>query len=181
MNTTYKSLLLVSILTFAFANIISAQQINEAIASTIIPINEGPRAGNNPVAATLPGSNNNITEYQKASKSFSILFPNFTGQQWTETNDALYVSFINDGHKTRASFSKNGRLNYAIADYDLEQLPQALQQYIKKEYNDYMVFNAIKITAHSATAYQVILENTSEFITLKSTIDGIEQTAHQSK
>jgi hypothetical protein len=181
MNTTYKSLLLVSILTFAFANILSAQQIDETTASTMIAVKEGPRTGNNYTAATLPGSNSNVTEHQKASKSFSILFPNFTGQQWTETNDALYVSFINDRHKTRASFSKNGRLNYAIADYELEQLPQVLQQYIKKEYPDYTVFNAIKITAYNATAYQLILENNLEFITLKSTIDGIEQTAHQSK
>ena len=181
MNTTYKSLFLVSILAFAFANLLSAQQINEATASTMIVVKEGPRTGNNYIAATLPGSNSNVTEHQKASRSFSILFPNFTGQQWTETNDALYVSFINDGHKTRASFSKNGSLNYAIADYNLEQLPPTLQQYIKKEYHGYTVFNAIKITAYNATAYQVILENTSEFITLKSTVDGVEQIAHLSK
>jgi hypothetical protein len=181
MNITYKSLLLVPILSFAFTNIVSAQLINEATASTVISVKKYPAAGNNNTVVTLPTSDNIIEKYQKASKSFSIMFPNFVEQEWTETNDALYVSFINDGHKTRASFSKNGTLNYAIADYKLEQLPAMLQQYINTECPGYTVFNAIKITAYSSTAYQVILENTSGFITLKSTIDGVEKTGHVSK
>ena len=66
-------------------------------------------------------------------------------------------------------------MNYAIIDCAIEQLPAAFSKAIKQDYPSCHLFNAIEITAHKAVAYQAILENAQGYITLKYTIDGLEE------
>ena len=185
MNFPYKSFLLTVVLTFPFMNNSFAQQANETIASTLNSVkgfSEVPSINNNLASAnTITTTNTILANYPKLMKHFTALFQNSSNQEWAETNQTFFVSFINNGQKTRASFTKNGMMNYAITNSDLKQLPEALQHHIENNYPGYTIFNAIEIDAYNTTAHQVILENAAGFVTLKSTADGVEVTSHISK
>lgn len=184
MNFTYKSFLLAIVLAFPFTNSSFAQQANGNIATALNPVKGFSEVV--PVKNDLENANtimpNTIrANYPKLMKRFSALFQNSSNQQWTEVNQNLFVSFINNGKKARASFTKDGIMNYVITDSDLKQLPSGLQQHIKNNYPGYTVFNAIEIEAYNTTAQQVILKDADGFITLKSTPDGVEEISHVSK
>ncbi len=98
---------------------------------------------------------------------FSSLFPIATSQQWSVIKENLWVSFVSDGRKGSASFTQKGKINYVILNCSLDQLPTPFSKTIIKDYTSYKVYNAIEIKAHDAVAYQVILENAVNFITLK--------------
>ncbi|MEO6719580.1 MAG: hypothetical protein ABIN67_04400 [Ferruginibacter sp.] len=123
--------------------------------------------------------NNNTTNAVATTPAidakFSTLFPNATNLKWTASADNFWVSFLNNGRKGNASFTPKGKMNYSITDCGMEQLPVAFSKAINKEYPSYHLFNAIEITAHNALAYQAILENAQGYITLKYTIDGVEE------
>ena len=183
MNSLLKKFLFVSVLTFALMNSPFAQQIEK---STAIVIHDA--TGNTeakPVSNDLVISNSemsgNLMEYPKVIKRFSILYPDPNNPQWTEINNVLFVSFTNNGNKTRACFTKDGKMNYAITDCHLPQLPEELKQHITTKYPGYTVFNAIEINAYNKIAHQVILEDATGFITLKSTDEGIDETSKVSK
>jgi len=186
MNFPYKSLLLTVVLAFPFTSNSFAQQVNEeTIASTLNTVkgfSEAAPIKNDLASANTVNTTNTIrANYPKLMRHFSALFQNSSNQQWAEANQTFFVSFINNGQKTRASFTKNGVMNYAITNSDLKQLPEALQHHIENNYPGYTIFNAIEIDAYNTTAHQVILENAAGFVTLKSTADGVEVTSHISK
>lgn len=185
MNFTYKSFLLAVVLAFPFTNNSFAQGANGNIATTLNPVKgfaEATVIKDDLVSANTIIPNTISSNYPKLMKRFSALFQNNSNQQWTEVNQTLFVSFINNnGQKARACFTKDGIMNYAITDSDWKQLPEELQQHIKSNYPGYTVFNAIEIEAYNTTAHQVILEDVDGFITLKSTADGVEEITHVSK
>ena len=106
---------------------------------------------------------------------FSTLFPLATQPQWTGSKDNLWVSFLNNGRKASACFTPKGQMNYAISDCAEDQLPAAFSNTIKKDYPLYHLYNAVEIKAYDAVAYQVVLENSNKFITLKYTSEGVEE------
>lgn len=184
MNFAYKSFLLAIVLTFPFSNTSFAQQTNENIATTLNPVkgfSEVASVKKDLASANTIISNTIRDNYPKLMKRFSTLFQNSSNQHWTEVNQNLFVSFINNGKKARACFTKDGIMNYAITDFTGKQLPEGLQQHIKNNYPGYTVFNAIEIDAYNTTAHQVILKDAEGFITLKSTTDGVEEISHVSK
>ncbi len=107
--------------------------------------------------------------------TFSTLFPNATEPKWYEKDSYHFVSFLNKDRKATACFSPKGKMSYAITECRMENLPEAFSKKIQKEYADYRLFHATEIQAYGQTAYQAIMENASEFITLKYTVDGVEE------
>ncbi len=117
-----------------------------------------------------------VVEVSKQMEAkFANLFPNATEQKWTAAAENYFVSFLNDGRKANASISAKGNLNYVITECTLNQLPEDFSTKIKNNYAGYQLFHASEIKAHNAIAYQAVIENTTGFITLKYTADGIEE------
>ena len=110
-----------------------------------------------------------------AARSFSALFPNATEQKWVGTTENSFVYFLNNGRKARASFNDKGAMNYVITNCSMEDLPADLSKSIKTSYAAYKIFDAIEIKAYGETAYQVVMENAASFLTLKYTVDGVEE------
>ena len=106
---------------------------------------------------------------------FSSLFPNATNLKWANSADNCWVSFLNNSRKAKASFTLKGMLNYIITDCAMENLPAAFSKTITNNYASYHLFNAIEIAAYGTVAHQAILENSTGFITLKYTPDGVEE------
>ena len=119
--------------------------------------------------------NTAVAANPKTEARFSTLFPNASNQQWIASADNYWVSFLHNGRKSNASFTPKGKMNYSITVCAMEHLPAAFSKTIKKEYAAYSLFNAIEIKAHGAVVYQAILENSTGFIKLKYTTDGVEE------
>ena len=115
-----------------------------------------------------------VTDALIVSK-FSSLFPNATNLKWANSADNYWVSFLNNNRKAKASFTPKGILNYIITDCAMENLPAAFSKTITSNYASYHLFNAIEIAAYNTVAHQAILENSTGFITLKYTSEGVEE------
>ena len=124
-------------------------------------------------------SDNNIKKDFEANPvltaKFYTLFPTATSQKWTGGADNSWVSFINNGRKVKASFTLDGKLNYAITDCTMQHLPTAFRKAITNFYASYQLFNAIEIMAYNTVAFQAILEDSKGYITLKYTTEGVEE------
>lgn len=103
------------------------------------------------------------------------LFPQAKDQKWTMIDNHYHAFFTNNGQKSRAVFTKEGKLNYAIMECSLEQLPMFLQKKLKKDYAAYTLVQASEINAYNTKAHQVILENEAGYITLRATQGNVEQ------
>ena len=106
---------------------------------------------------------------------FSSLYPNATNLKWANSGNNYWVSFLNNSRKAKASFTQKGILNYIITDCVMENLPAPFSKTITNKYASYHLFNAIEIAAYDTLAYQAILENSKDFITLKYTSEGVEE------
>lgn len=126
-------------------------------------------------AETVVSAANENSVGENAKASFSSLFPNASHQKWITADGNNFVSFLNDGRKATASLTAKGNLNYVITYCALNNLPASFTKNIKDRYADYKLFHAIEIKAYGETAYQAIMENDAEFITLKFTADGMEE------
>ncbi len=109
------------------------------------------------------------------SAKFATIFPTATEQKWTASDDNYWVSFVNNGRKTKASFTLKGKLNYIITNCSMENLPAAFSKTITSKYASYSLFNAIEINAHETVTYQAVVEDGKGFITLKYTSEGVEE------
>ncbi len=128
-----------------------------------------------PAAAVTSAGNSKI------DAKFAGLFPAAQEQQWLADAKGYWVSFNDDGRKTRAGFTSNGKLNYIIKDASWNHLSADLQQFINKNYVGYDLMNAIEITAFGERSQQVILQNATAYISLNSGADGIEEIKKVSK
>ncbi len=134
-----------------------------------------------PAIATTRGTlsdndtENSLAENTAIKTLFSMLFPLATAPQWSQNGANNFVSFLNNGRKASACFSPKGKLNYTITACDADQLPKDFRKKISKSYKSYHLFHATQITAYGETAYQAIMENTTGFITLKYTSEGVEE------
>lgn len=127
-------------------------------------------------AITEHSTENSLTVNPAIKSLFLTLFPHATAQQWSLNGSNNFVSFLNNGRKASACFSAKGKMTYSITACDAEQLPKDFSKKINKDYKAYSLFHATQISAFGETAYHAILENTTGFITLKYTSDGIEET-----
>lgn len=131
------------------------------------------------VKVTLPESATYVKaepeSAEDAKASFSSLFPDASEQKWSSADGSSFVSFLHNGRKATASFSPKGYLNYVITTCSFDNLPSAFAKNIKSDYAGYELFHAIEIKAYGETAFQAVLENDRQFVTLKYTADGIEK------
>ena len=169
MTHSTKFIALIILLTVAFFTNINAQDAN-AIAGI------RPSYINNAFSGEENISNKkNVAASPVVLAEFATLFPTATMQNWTASADNCWISFLQNGRKAKASLTQKGKVNYIITDCAMENLPDALSKAITSQYASYRLFNAIEIEAHGTVAYQAILENSKNFITLKCTSEGIDE------
>lgn len=121
------------------------------------------------------GTNTGLSANPTTEARFSALFPNASNLLWSGGEGNSWVSFVNNGRKAKASFTAKGKMNYIITDCAMQHLPAAFGKTISKDYPGYSLFHAIEIKAHGAVVYQAILENSTDFTTLRYTPDGVEE------
>jgi hypothetical protein len=105
-------------------------------------------------------------------KLFNNKFYTATDVNWS-TNQGMYVvDFVTNDHHATAYYDNNGELIAVIRNISSDELPMALQNKLKKNYNGYWITNLIEATNEEGTSYYVTLENADHMITLESTPTG---------
>ena len=156
------------LLAVVFCTTSLAQQMDATAAVTPAHTNSGTSVTANSHANT--SSSNTLV-----AAKFASLFPTAAKQQWADTENNAWVSFVINGHKATASFTPAGKINYVITECAVAQLPLAFQKVITEQYAAYHLYNAIEIKAHGEVVSQVVLENAATYLTLKYTSEGIEE------
>ena len=181
MKMLFKTMLTAIVLMLSMTNLANAQnmyaansrnsvQNNQADVTTVVTKpNEELRTDDNAASIAILESN------LKLKERFSALYPAAEKQRWGRIENCYYVSFLCNGRKSRASFTQKGVMTYAITDCTMEQLPMTLRTIIGKKYPEHKLLNGIEINAYNEIGYQLVLENATSYITLKSDGEIVEK------
>ena len=181
MKMLFKTTLTAIVLMLSMTNFADAQNIYAANSH-----NSGPDTEAATVTVVTKTNDEAVTDDNAASvailesnfklkERFSALYPTAEKQRWGMVESCYYVSFLSNGRKSRASFTQKGVMTYAITDCTMEQLPTVLRTILCKKYPGYKLLNGIEISAYNEIGYQVVLENETGYITLKSDGEDIEK------
>jgi hypothetical protein len=166
---------MITLMNDSFAQGFTAQSTNDAtVTNNEMVVNRNVVNHTSAARTTEPGN-------LLVATKFSALFPAAENQQWSTDAKGYWVSFVNEGRKTRAGFNNNGQLNYRIADCTMDQLSTEFQNFIAKNYAGYQLFNAIEINAFGEQTQRAILQNASAFVTVQATKEGIEEIQKMNK
>ncbi|HVK47948.1 MAG TPA: hypothetical protein VM488_08895 [Pseudobacter sp.] len=117
----------------------------------------------------------------KLKNAFARLFPDATNQQWVSNEAGSYfVSFLQHGRISRASFTRKGLMNYMIAEAGAASLPAALATTIDKQYSGYKLLKALEVHAFETISWQVVLEDAAGYVTLQY-VNGVTEQVQQLK
>jgi len=123
----------------------------------------------------LDNTNTVLAANPKLKLKFSSLFPGATSAHWVAVEKGFYVTYMNNGRKSSASFNDKGVLNYSLSDCRIDQLPGAFRKTIEKEYAGYKLVNGLEIFAQDEVSFQAVLENATGFVTLRCYNDEVEK------
>ena len=113
--------------------------------------------------------------YPKVARRFAFLFPLAENQLWIKEAGSLYVSFLKNGNKISAVFATGGTMNYSITYLKASDIPADIAERIKTSYSSHSIFTVKKITVASEMVYQVVLENSCEYIIISINHDEMEE------
>lgn len=108
----------------------------------------------------------------KIMKSFNILFSDAKNIMWSnDKKNNQMVYFERKGKATRATFTKNGELKYAVTTYTEEYLPAEILFQVKNTYFGKSIFGITEVQVQDKTAYLIILEDKTSWLHIK-VLDG---------
>jgi len=108
----------------------------------------------------------------KVMKAFNKLFSDAKNIIWTndkKNNHSVY--FERSGKATRAAFTENGDLKYAVTTYTEEGLPKDILFQVKKTYFGKSIFGVTEVQVMDKTAYLIVLEDKTSWLHIK-VLDG---------
>ncbi|RYG52125.1 MAG: hypothetical protein EOO01_07180 [Chitinophagaceae bacterium] len=140
-------------------------------------------------------SNKKITEFSRSAsyaapvekmvmtesleKGFANAYPQVSNPKWTKLEAGFQACFLERNQKTTAVFQHDGKLSYAITELKAENMPVELQQFIKKEYPDSKLVQALAIKDNSHSVCQVILQDRTNYVKIKSSGEDMEVSSIQ--
>jgi hypothetical protein len=113
--------------------------------------------------------------YPRVARKFFLLFPEAINASWVKETGFLYVSFVNHGNKSTASFSPKGTMNYCISYIAESDFPADLHQKIKGTYPADEIFSIKEIMTEQVTLHEIVLQNSEYFIVVSLSASGISE------
>ena len=108
----------------------------------------------------------------KVMTSFNKLFSDARNIIWlSDKKNTQTVYFERKGKATRAAFTKNGELKYAITTYTEECLPAEILFQVKNTYFGKSIFGVTEVQVDDKTAYLITLEDKTSWLHIK-VLDG---------
>jgi len=99
--------------------------------------------------------------------SFANYFKDATDASWDMVGKEFLISFNKGGMHTRALFSKNGSLLYALHYGSEKDLPKSIDQQVKSTYYDYQITSDTQVNINKHNLWIVNLKDNTDYITLR--------------
>ena len=109
---------------------------------------------------------------EKLITNFNHAFPSAVNAKWSATADAFFANFSIDEKPVMASFNKKGQFAYALIYGGVLDLSVNIRQEIQKKYSSFTIYKVVEIKTPATVNYQVILQNSAEFVDLRVSEDG---------
>ena len=102
------------------------------------------------------------------AKSFKTTFPYANNEVWYKMDKNYLVKFMTGDQSDQALFSKYGSLIYHIRYGKEANLPDDIRNKIKSDYKGYNITSVMFITQEDRKLWLVNLENSSQYIVVRS-------------
>ncbi len=122
-----------------------------------------------------------ISISEKLLSTFKQTFPDAEHVKWLEASDRYTVNFSENGILTKIDYDKDGNFISSIRYYTEKNLPINILCRLQKKYADKKVFGVTEITTDAAVEYYVKMEDASNWITVRSNVDGNMQVVEKYK
>ena len=109
---------------------------------------------------------------QKVLDAFKTEFITAKDVEWTVTKDYYKATFVYNERYVFAYYSENGELMGMTRYLSPLDLPMALQNSLKKNYEDYWVSDLFEAVKGDDTYYYVTLEDADTKVVLRSSGNG---------
>lgn len=114
----------------------------------------------------------NPTVDEKISKIFKETFPTATNAKWYEYENYYEVLFTQNDIVCRITYDMKGNIMSVRRDYYEKDLPLFILGKVKQRYAGKKVFGVTEITSGDGITYNIILEDSKHWITVKSNETG---------
>lgn len=117
----------------------------------------------------------------KMLQTFKQTFPDAQQVVWSEQGDKYTVNFRQGEILSKVEYDKDGNFLNSLRYYSEKNLPVNILCRLQKKYSDKKVFGVTEMATDSSVEYYIKLEDDTNWITVRSNIDGNMQVVEKYK
>jgi hypothetical protein len=117
----------------------------------------------------------------KMLQTFKQTFPDAQQVVWAEQGDKYIVNFRQGDILTKVEYDKDGNFLNSLRYYSEKNLPLTILCRLQKRFPGKSVFGVTEVASDSSVEYYIKLEDATQWITVRSNIDGNLQVVEKYK
>jgi hypothetical protein len=117
----------------------------------------------------------------KMLQTFKQTFPDAQQVVWSEQGDKYTVNFRQGDILSKVEYDKDGNFLNSLRYYSEKNLPVTILCRLQKRFSDKKVFGVTEMATDSSVEYYIKLEGETDWITVRSNIDGNMQVVEKYK
>lgn len=117
----------------------------------------------------------------KLLQIFKQTFPDAKQVVWAEQGDKYVVNFHQGDILTKVEYDKDGNFLNSLRYYSERNLPVTILCRLQKRFPDKTIFGVTEVATDSSVEYYIKLEDATQWITVRSNIDGNLQVVEKYK
>jgi hypothetical protein len=117
----------------------------------------------------------------KMLQTFKQTFPDAQQVVWSEQGDKYTVNFRQGDVLTKVEYDKDGNFLNSLRYYSEKNLPVTILCRLQKKYSDKKIFGVTEMATESSVEYYIKMEDETNWITVRSSIDGNMQIVEKYK
>ena len=117
----------------------------------------------------------------KLLQIFKQTFPDAQQVVWAEQGDKYVVNFHQGDILTKVEYDKDGNFVNSLRYYGERNLPVTILCRLQKKFPDKTIFGVTEMATESSVEYYIKLQDATQWITVRSNIDGNLQVVEKYK
>ena len=117
----------------------------------------------------------------KMLQTFKQTFPDAQQVVWSEQGEKYTVNFRQGEVLTKVEYDKDGNFLSSLRYYSEKNLPVTILCRLQKKYPEKKIFGVTEMATESSVEYYIKLEDETNWMTIRSSIDGSMQVVEKYK
>ena len=117
----------------------------------------------------------------KLLQTFKQTFPDAQQVVWSEQGEKYTVNFRQGEVLTKVEYDKDGNFLSSLRYYSEKNLPVTILCRLQKKYPEKKIFGVTEMATESSVEYYIKLEDETNWMTIRSSIDGSMQVVEKYK